>query len=121
MAGAAATPCATSILLRGMKALFLAVLIFLVVPGTALPAGAAGKGVLVATIAAPISPVTAEYLSTVLERADGEEAALLVVELDTPGGLDSAMRQMVQAILKSKVPWRCTFPRRGRGRRPPGC
>jgi membrane-bound serine protease (ClpP class) len=60
--------------------------------------------VIVATIAAPISPVAAEYLSSVLERAADEEAALLVVELDTPGGLDSAMRQMVQAILKSRVP-----------------
>jgi membrane-bound serine protease (ClpP class) len=40
----------------------------------------------------------------VLDRAEGEDAALLVVELDTPGGLDSSMRRMVQEILASKVP-----------------
>ncbi|MBP2675996.1 MAG: putative rane-bound serine protease (Clpp class), family, partial [Deltaproteobacteria bacterium] len=52
--------------------------------------------VLVATIAAPITPVTADYLASVIELAEKEKAALLVVELDTPGGLDTAMRQMVQ-------------------------
>ena len=61
-------------------------------------------GVLVATIAAAISPVTADYLASVIERAEEENASLLVVELDTPGGLDTAMRQMVQAIIRSRVP-----------------
>jgi SAM-dependent methyltransferase/lipoprotein-anchoring transpeptidase ErfK/SrfK len=60
--------------------------------------------VMVATIAAPITPVTADYLASAIERAEEGKASLLVVELDTPGGLDSAMRQMVQAILSSKVP-----------------
>jgi nitrogenase molybdenum-iron protein alpha/beta subunit len=60
--------------------------------------------VLVATIASPISPVTADYLASVIDRAGEENAALLVVELDTPGGLDTAMRQMVQAIIRSRVP-----------------
>ncbi|MEW6720682.1 MAG: nodulation protein NfeD [Thermodesulfobacteriota bacterium] len=63
-----------------------------------------GAEVMVATIAAPITPVTADYLEDVIEQAEDAGAALLVVELDTPGGLDSAMRQMVQGILKSKVP-----------------
>src|SRR5512144_1177233 len=86
------------------RLLISAVTLFLAFPGAALPAAPAAKGVLVATIAAPIGPVTADYLDSVLERAAGDNAALLVVELDTPGGLDSAMRQMVQAILKSRVP-----------------
>jgi len=86
------------------RALVPAILAFLLVPGAALPAGKAEKGVIVATIAAPISPVTAEYLAAVIDRAEADNSALLVVELDTPGGLDSAMRQMVQGILKSRVP-----------------
>ncbi len=86
------------------RILIAAIALLLSVPGVALLAGPAGKGVLVATIAAPIGPVTADYLAAVIGRADEEDAALLVVELDTPGGLDSAMRQMVQAILKSRVP-----------------
>jgi len=67
----------------------------------------------VATIAAPIGPVTADYLSSVIARAEEEDPALLVVELDTPGGLDSAMREMVQAILKSRVPVAVYVSRRG--------
>ncbi len=43
------------------------------------------------------------FLSSAVEKA-GEKATLLVVELDTPGGLDSAMRQMVQEIIRSPVP-----------------
>ena len=60
--------------------------------------------VFVATIAAPISPVTADYLDSAIERAEEEKATLLVLQLDTPGGLDTSMRNMVQSILKSKVP-----------------
>ena len=60
--------------------------------------------VMVATIASSINPVTADFLSSAIERAEKEEAALLVVELDTPGGLDSAMRQMVQEIIRTPVP-----------------
>jgi membrane-bound serine protease (ClpP class) len=105
--GGPATPCATVMFGCGMKNWLIPVLILFsvfLVPGGAFAAGAAGKGVLVATIAAPIGPVTADYLSAVIERAEREDAALLVVELDTPGGLDSAMRQMVQAILKTRIP-----------------
>jgi membrane-bound serine protease (ClpP class) len=73
-------------------------------PGKAAPKGTPAAPVIVATIAAPITPVTADYLASVIVRAEEEEATLLVVELDTPGGLDTAMRQMVQGILKCKVP-----------------
>ena len=59
---------------------------------------------MVGTIAASINPVTADYLSSVIEKAEGANASLIVLELDTPGGLDSAMRQMVQEIIKTKIP-----------------
>ncbi len=81
-------------------------LLLLLAPSAAgaAPPGPPGAPVLVATIAAPISPVTADYLASVIEKAEEVRATLVVVELDTPGGLDSAMRQMVQSILKSTVP-----------------
>ncbi|MGZ8439293.1 MAG: NfeD family protein [Candidatus Deferrimicrobiaceae bacterium] len=66
--------------------------------------GATTAPVLVAAIASSINPVTADFLSSVIERAQEENAGLLVVELDTPGGLDSAMRQMVQEIIRTPVP-----------------
>jgi membrane-bound serine protease (ClpP class) len=51
-----------------------------------------------------INPLTASYLDRALAEAEGDEAELLVMRLDTPGGLDSAMRQMTQAILAARVP-----------------
>jgi len=65
---------------------------------------AAPAPVLTAAIKASINPVTADYLASVLERAVEDNAALVVVQLDTPGGLDQAMRDMVQAIIASPVP-----------------
>lgn len=67
-------------------------------------AAEASREILVATIAASINPVTADYLSAAIEKAEEVNAALLVVEIDTPGGLDTAMRQMVQEIIKTKIP-----------------
>jgi membrane-bound serine protease (ClpP class) len=60
--------------------------------------------VIVATIASSINPVTADFLSSAIERAEEEKATLLVLHLDTPGGLDTAMRQMVQEIIKTDIP-----------------
>jgi membrane-bound serine protease (ClpP class) len=83
--------------------LFAVVLLSAVLPSPAAGEEAAREA-MVATIAASINPVTADYLSSVIEKAEGEGAALLVVELDTPGGLDSAMRQMVQEIIRTRIP-----------------
>jgi membrane-bound serine protease (ClpP class) len=74
----------------------------LLVPGVS--QGATSGPVMVAAIASSINPVTADFLSSAIERAQEENAVLLVVELDTPGGLDSAMRQMVQEIIRTPVP-----------------
>lgn len=51
-----------------------------------------------------IGPATSDYFVRALEDAAAQRAALVVVTLDTPGGLDTAMRDMIQAILASPVP-----------------
>lgn len=51
-----------------------------------------------------IGPIAAEYLAMGIEQAEDREASLLVLTLDTPGGLDISMRDMVQGILSSDVP-----------------
>ncbi|TSK05186.1 MAG: nodulation protein NfeD [Geobacter sp.] len=52
----------------------------------------------------PINPVTAAFLKDNLSRAGGRGERLILVELDTPGGLDLAMREAVQAIFAAPVP-----------------
>lgn len=51
-----------------------------------------------------IGPATSDYLIKGLTDAAGGNAMLAVIELDTPGGLDSSMRAIVQAILASPIP-----------------
>jgi membrane-bound serine protease (ClpP class) len=51
-----------------------------------------------------VSPASAAYFERTLEEAQSKKAALVVLTLDTPGGLDSAMRDMIQAIFASPVP-----------------
>jgi membrane-bound serine protease (ClpP class) len=70
--------------------------------GTA--ACAAARPVVTADIRGGIGPPTAAYFQRVLDHARSVEAALVVVSLDTPGGLDSSMREIIQATLASPTP-----------------
>jgi len=63
----------------------------------------AGKA-LVVKINSVISPITAKYITEAIDQAEIGNAACLVVELDTPGGLDDSMRTIIKRILASKVP-----------------
>jgi membrane-bound serine protease (ClpP class) len=51
-----------------------------------------------------IGPATSDYFIRALEDANERGARLVVLQLDTPGGLDAAMRDMIHAILASDVP-----------------
>lgn len=59
---------------------------------------------LLLTIHDAIGPATSSFFLKGLKRAEETNARLLILELDTPGGLDTAMREMIQAILASPVP-----------------
>ncbi len=63
----------------------------------------AGKAVILELDAA-ISPGTAMYVARGIRRAAEKDAELVVLRLDTPGGLASSMRTMVKAIMNSTVP-----------------
>src|SRR5690554_725931 len=88
--------------------MLLAVGVGLALLGPLAPAGAQTGGdrptVLVTTVDDPITPVIADHLADVVAAAEDEGHAAVVVELDTPGGLDTAMRDIVQTFLRADVP-----------------
>lgn len=77
-------------------------LLFVLMVGLA-PAAVAAPGFLV-DIDGPIGPAQAMHLEKSLQRAQTANAALVILRIDTPGGLDTSMRDMIKAILASPVP-----------------
>ena len=69
-----------------------------------LPLAAFARTVVVAEIDGAISPASAAYFLRAQDEAKRAQAELLVLRLNTPGGLDSSMREMIQGILASPVP-----------------
>jgi membrane-bound serine protease (ClpP class) len=73
-------------------------------PAARAQAPPAGRTALVLDVQGGIGPATAGYLRHALEAAATENAALIVLRIDTPGGLSSAMRDIIQDMLASPVP-----------------
>ena len=55
-------------------------------------------------VADAISPGTADFIKNGIKTAEEKAATVVIIELDTPGGLAESMRLIVQNILSSKVP-----------------
>jgi membrane-bound serine protease (ClpP class) len=62
------------------------------------------REVMIIELEGAIGPASATFLNRGLKKAEDREAVLVIVRLDTPGGLASSMRTMVKAILNSRVP-----------------
>jgi membrane-bound serine protease (ClpP class) len=85
--------------------ILLAWLIYAVPVGNQVVSAQAAEGAVhVVKVRGVINPPVADYLQRSLDQAARERASLLVILLDTPGGLENAMRQINQKILASPIP-----------------
>ncbi len=69
-----------------------------------IPVSADAGDVLVIEVKGTINPVLAKHIQNGITEAENTDAELCVILLDTPGGLDTAMRDIVQSISNSRVP-----------------
>lgn len=89
---------------RRAAALLLAGAAVLLLGGGAGAGEAGSPRVLVTEVTGTITPVVADHLADAVQEAVDERAEALVVELDTPGGLSTSMRDIVQTFLAADVP-----------------
>jgi len=79
-------------------------LLLLLVLALFIPSRCDASGITVATVDGDITPVTADYLKKSLHAAAQRGDRLFLIELDTPGGLESSMREIIKEMLASTVP-----------------
>ena len=92
-----------------LRALLVSVLCLVAVAALSQQAGVppdgagTGRAVLL-EINGPLGPATSDYVVRGIRDAEQQRAQLVIIQMDTPGGLDSAMRDIIKAILGSPVP-----------------
>jgi len=87
---------------RAIRLFLAAVMLAALAP--AVPARAAEPQVLVATLNGVINPITDSYISKAVDRAVAVRSNALIIQMDTPGGLDTSMRGIIKKILAAPVP-----------------
>ncbi len=79
-------------------------LALLVVLGYAWAVDTTGNKAYLVEIDGSIGPVTQELITRAIDSAEAEGAAMVILQMNTPGGLDHSMREIIQAILDAHVP-----------------
>jgi membrane-bound serine protease (ClpP class) len=89
--------------MRFRRILVIVAILFAQVLGAA-GAGAATREVYITRVEGVITPSTADFILSTIDKAEKARAEALVLQLDTPGGLDLSMRVIIKEILASEVP-----------------
>jgi len=90
--------------IRVASVLARALLVILAFCLLAQPGEARARQVNVIRVESVISPSSADYIVTAIKQAEKEGAAALIIELDTPGGLDTSMRVIIKEMLAAERP-----------------
>lgn len=69
-----------------------------------IPSQASARQVNVIRVESVISPSSADYIVSAIKQAEKDKVAALVIELDTPGGLDTSMRVIIKEMLAAEQP-----------------
>jgi len=89
-------------MLKFLRILFLMGLISVVLIATRVQA--VNSSVEVLNVKGTINPVLVDYIKRGIEQAEENDAVACIIQLDTPGGLDTAMRDIVQLMVNAEVP-----------------
>lgn len=87
---------------RAVRLFFAIVALAAVAP--AIPARAADSHVVVATLTGVINPITDSYVSSTIDNAVQGHANAVIIAMDTPGGLDTSMRNIIKKIIGAPIP-----------------
>ena len=90
--------------MKQARTIALALVCSILVSGIGAGSASAAPTVHLVTISGSINPASADYLIEGIRQAADAGADALLIELDTPGGLVSATKEIIQAILNAKVP-----------------
>ncbi len=91
-------------MLLKLNKIFFILAVFFIVLAVAKPALSAKKKAVLIKLEGAINPGSAGYVVRGIRYANNIGAELIIIQLDTPGGLASSMRQIIKAILNSRVP-----------------
>ena len=86
------------------RSIHILLLVFGLLFGSVQVDAAARRVAVVLELEGVIGPAAADYVGRELAHAKAEQAKVVVLQMDTPGGLDTSMREIIRAILASPVP-----------------